>query len=81
MESKLRQQQHVFEAVRADKNSFQKQLQEVSAEVSELKSKLKISLHQCEQLKEDIVSKETLLLKDENTLAKVNKDRENLKYA
>ncbi|GLV32372.1 uncharacterized protein CBL_00919 [Carabus blaptoides fortunei] len=79
METKLRQQQHLFEAVRADRNSFQKQLQEITAEVAELKSKLKISLHQCEQLKEDIVSKEALLLKDENTLAKVNKDRENLK--
>lgn len=78
-ESKLRQQQNLFEVVRADRNAFQKQLQESLAECGELRAKLKISTHQAEQLKEDIAAKEAMLLKSENILRKVNKEKENLK--
>lgn len=79
-EAKLRQQQNLFEIVRADRNAFQKQLQESIAECGELKAKLKISTHQGEQLKEDIAAKEALLLKEESILRKLNKEKENLKW-
>lgn len=79
-ENQIRQQQNVYEAVRADRNSLQKQLQEATAEGGELKKKLKIVFHQTEQLKEDIAMKEKLLIKDENVMRKITKEKDNLKY-
>lgn len=78
LENKIRMQQNLFEAVNADKNSLQKTLLETSAEIGELKEKLKISSHQTEQLKEDISMKEQLLVKEETILRKVTKEKENL---
>lgn len=78
LENKIRMQQNLFEAVNADRNSLQKTLLEVSAEIGELKEKLKISSHQTEQLKEDISTKEQLLVKEETILRKVTKEKENL---
>lgn len=80
-EHKLRQQQNLYEAIRTDRNALQKSLQESNAECHELKKKLKILFHQIEQLKEDIGMKEKMLIKDENILRKINKEKENLKYA
>lgn len=74
----MRMQQNLFEAVRADRNALQKSLQETTAEVGELKNKLKIGNYQGEQLKEDIAMKEQLLVKAENILRKVTKEKENL---
>ncbi|XP_076265822.1 cilia- and flagella-associated protein 58-like [Rhynchophorus ferrugineus] len=78
-ENKIRQQQNVYEAIRADRNSLQKVLQEATAECGELRRKLKIVFHQTEQLKEDISVKEKLLIKDENIMRKITKEKENLK--
>lgn len=70
----------MYEAIRADRNSLQKSLQESTAETGELKKKLKIVFHQTEQLKEDIAMKEKLLIKDENVMRKITKEKDNLKY-
>ncbi|XP_017780088.1 PREDICTED: cilia- and flagella-associated protein 58-like [Nicrophorus vespilloides] len=78
-ENKLRMQQNMFDAVRADKNALQKSLQEANAEGHELKSKLKTNMHQTEQLKEDISMKEQLLIKEETILRKITKEKENMK--
>lgn len=64
-EAKFRQQQNLFEAVRAERNTCSKALIEAHDEIEELKSKLKIMSHQVEQLKEDVTSKETSLVKEE----------------
>lgn len=79
-ENKIRQQQNLYEAMRSDRNSLQKSLQESNAECNELKKKLKILFHQIEQLKEDIGMKEKLLIKDENVMRKMTKETENLRY-
>lgn len=78
LENRIRMQQNLFESVNADRNSLQKTLLETSAEIGELKEKLKISSHQTEQLKEDISMKEQLLVKEETILRKVTKEKENL---
>ncbi|CAG9771320.1 unnamed protein product [Ceutorhynchus assimilis] len=78
-EMQVRQQQNIYEAIRADRNSLQKSLQESTAECGELKKKLKIVFHQTEQLKEDVAMKEKLLVKDENTLRKAAKEKDNLR--
>lgn len=64
-ETRHRQQQSLFEAVRAERNLYSKSLVEAQEEVQDLKSKLKITSQQIEQLKEDIATKETSLVKEE----------------
>ncbi|XP_024936325.1 cilia- and flagella-associated protein 58 isoform X2 [Cephus cinctus] len=78
-ETKYRQQQNLFEAVRADRNSCSKSLIEAQDEIQELKSNFKITNHQIEQLKEDVATKEASLIKEEFLLGKAEKEKESLK--
>ncbi|XP_043264498.1 cilia- and flagella-associated protein 58-like [Colletes gigas] len=78
-EARYRQQQNLFEAVRAERNSCSKALTEAQDEIQELKNKLKVVNHQIEQLKEDIVSKEAGLIKEEFLRGRVEKEKEALK--
>ncbi|KYQ60810.1 hypothetical protein ALC60_00137 [Trachymyrmex zeteki] len=65
VETKYRQHQSLFEAVRAEWNLCNRSLIETQEEVQDLKSKLKITSQQTEQLKEDIAMKEANLVKKE----------------
>ncbi|XP_068899538.1 cilia- and flagella-associated protein 58-like isoform X1 [Tenebrio molitor] len=78
-ENRLRMQQNLYDQVRSERNALEKSLQESSAESGELRKKLKITNHQIEQLKEDVSTKEQLLIKEENIMRKVQKEKENLK--
>ncbi|XP_076767182.1 cilia- and flagella-associated protein 58 [Xylocopa sonorina] len=78
-DARYRQQQNLFEAVRAERNTCGKSLAEAQDEIQELKNKLKVLTHQIEQLKEDIVTKEGQLIKEEFLRSKVEKEREGLK--
>ncbi|XP_044264662.1 cilia- and flagella-associated protein 58-like [Tribolium madens] len=78
-ENRLRMQQNLYDQVRSERNALEKSLQESNAESGELKKKLKITNHQIEQLKEDVTTKEQLLIKEENIMRKVQKEKENLK--
>lgn len=73
-------QQNLYDQVRSERNALEKSLQEANAESGELKKKLKITNHQIEQLKEDVSCKEQLLIKEENIMRKVQKEKENLKW-
>ncbi|XP_018316721.1 cilia- and flagella-associated protein 58 [Mycetomoellerius zeteki] len=79
VETKYRQHQSLFEAVRAEWNLCNRSLIETQEEVQDLKSKLKITSQQTEQLKEDIAMKEANLVKKEFLLRKVEKEKEELK--
>ena len=57
-EKKLKEQQALYENVRADRNVYSKNLIESQDEISEMKRKVKIMNHQVDQLKEEIASKE-----------------------
>ncbi|XP_011701373.1 PREDICTED: cilia- and flagella-associated protein 58-like, partial [Wasmannia auropunctata] len=78
-ETKYRQQQSLFEAVRTERNLCSRSLVETQEEVRDLKSKLNITNQQIEQLKEDIALKEANLVKEEFLLGKVEKEKEELK--
>ncbi|CAF2068999.1 unnamed protein product [Rotaria magnacalcarata] len=65
LETRLKQQQNLYEAVRSDRNLYSKNLIESQDEISEMKRKLKIMNHQIDQLKEEIQGKEQELLKKE----------------
>lgn len=59
--AKLKTQQAMYEAVRADRNQFSQQSIELQDEVSEMKRKFKIMTHQIDQLKEEIRQKEQVM--------------------
>ncbi|KAK2163802.1 hypothetical protein LSH36_74g11133 [Paralvinella palmiformis] len=78
-ETKLKQQQNLYEAVRSDRNLYSKNLIESQDEITEMKRKLKIMNHQIDQLKEEISAKEAALVKEQLEHQRVEKDKESLK--
>ncbi|XP_014470458.1 PREDICTED: cilia- and flagella-associated protein 58-like [Dinoponera quadriceps] len=76
---KYRQQQSLFEVIRAERNLYRKNLTETQEEVKDLRRKLKITSQQVEQLKEDIATKESNLVKQEFILGRIEKEKEDLK--
>ena len=55
-ETRLKQQQNLYEACRADRNLYSKNLIEAQDEITEMKRKLKIMNHQIDQLKAELRS-------------------------
>ncbi|XP_035262172.1 cilia- and flagella-associated protein 58 isoform X1 [Anguilla anguilla] len=78
-ETKLKQQQNLYEAVRSDRNLYSKNLNEALVEIAEMKRQLKIMNHQVDQLKEEIGGKESALVKEHLEFQRVEKDKEALK--
>jgi len=78
-ETKLKQQQNLYEAVRSDRNLYSKNLIESQDEITEMKRKLRIMNHQIDQLKEEIQSKEAALVKEVLEHQRVDKEKETLK--
>ena len=72
-EAKLKQQQHLYEAVRSDRNLYSKNLLEAQDEISEMKRKAKIQAHQLGQLKEEISGKDAALVKISFAHKKIDK--------
>jgi chromosome segregation ATPase len=66
----------LYETVRADRNVYSKNLIESQDEISEMKRKVKIMNHQVDQLKEEIASKETVLVKEHFEHAKLEKEKD-----
>ena len=77
-ETKLKQQQNLYEAVRSDRNLYSKNLIESQDEITEMRRKLKITSHQIDQLKEEINSKEAQLVKEHHEKQKVTDEKEML---
>lgn len=78
LETKLKQQQNLYEAVRYDRNLYSKNFIEAQDEISEMKRKLKIMDHQIDQLKEEIGNKEAALVKEHFDHLKVEKEKGSL---
>uniref|UniRef100_G1PKI3 Cilia and flagella associated protein 58 n=1 Tax=Myotis lucifugus TaxID=59463 RepID=G1PKI3_MYOLU len=78
-ETKLKQQQNLYEAVRSDRNLYSKNLVEAQDEITEMKKKLKIMTHQVDQLKEEISAKESALVKLHLEQQRIEKEKETLK--
>lgn len=77
-ETKLKQQQQLYETVRADRNHYSKGLLEAQDEIAELRKKFKIMGHQIEQLKEEIAAKDQALIKEHFELQRAEKLKENV---
>lgn len=65
LEIKFRQQQNLFEAVRAERNTCSKNLSTSRDEIQEQRDKIKLLNGQIEQLKENVSTKESDLIKGE----------------
>uniref|UniRef100_A0A383VEV0 Cilia- and flagella-associated protein 58 central coiled coil domain-containing protein n=1 Tax=Tetradesmus obliquus TaxID=3088 RepID=A0A383VEV0_TETOB len=78
-DGRLKQQQALYEAVRADRNMYSKSLIEAQDEISEMKRKFKIMGHQIEQLKEELSAKDLALVKEHFDHMKVEKEKEGLR--
>merc|ERR1712032_1762288 len=78
-DTRLKEQQMLYEAVRSDRNLYSKNLIESQDEIAEMKRKFKIMNHQIEQLKEEIQQKDHALVKEHFDRQKVEKQREQLK--
>ena len=78
-ETKLKQQQSLYEAVRSDRNLYSKNLIESQEEIAEMKRKFKIMTRQIEQLKEEIQAKDQGLVKEHFEHMKVDKEKEQLR--
>ncbi|XP_013787423.1 cilia- and flagella-associated protein 58-like, partial [Limulus polyphemus] len=75
-ESRLKQQQNLYEAVKNDRNLYSKSLVEAQDEITELQRKLKILSHQLEQLKEEVGSQEVVLSKQHTDLQRAERERD-----
>ncbi|KAL3316070.1 hypothetical protein Ciccas_005288 [Cichlidogyrus casuarinus] len=77
-ETKLKQQQNLYEAVRSDRNLYSKNLIEAQDEMTEMKRRLRIMGHQIYQLKEEVTSKEARLVKENIEKQRIEKHKEQL---
>ncbi|KAJ3416356.1 hypothetical protein HDV05_001924 [Chytridiales sp. JEL 0842] len=78
LERKLKEQQSLYENVRADRNIYSKNLIESQDEITEMRRKLKIINHQIDQLKEEIAVKDAELVKENFENTKLEKEKEGL---
>jgi chromosome segregation ATPase len=74
-EAKLKQQQNLYEAVRADCNLYSKNLIEAQEEIAEMKRRFKTMSAQIEQLKDEISSKDSHLAREHFEHMRVDKDK------
>ena len=80
-ESKLKQQQNLYEVVRSDRNLYGKNLIEANDEVIELRKKFKIAQYQIAQLKDEIEAKDQALTAEHHELGVYMKKQEQTKKA
>ncbi|CAM6127709.1 unnamed protein product [Calypogeia fissa] len=78
-ESKIKQQQNLYETVRTERNLYSKNLVQAQDEIDEMKRKFKVMAHLVEQLKEEVASRDHALMKEHEDHLKVEKEREILK--
>ncbi|CAE7533607.1 CFAP58, partial [Symbiodinium microadriaticum] len=78
-QAKLKHKQNLYEAVRADRNLYSKQLIDSQDEISALKRKFRLTNHQIDQIKEEISSKDHAIVKEHFHHHSVDKERELLK--
>merc|ERR1711988_307162 len=78
-ETKLKQQQNLYEACRSDRNLYSKNLVEAQDEIVEMKRKLKIMTHQIDQLKEEIAARNNENKKQDEKLTRTERDKDVLK--
>ncbi|KAK3530439.1 hypothetical protein QTP86_024351, partial [Hemibagrus guttatus] len=78
-ETKLKQQQNLYEAIRAERNNYSKNLLDAQHEIMDMKRKIKSMSQETGQLTEEIKSKEAALVKEHLEFQRIEKEKEALK--
>ncbi|XP_053471025.1 cilia- and flagella-associated protein 58 isoform X2 [Ictalurus furcatus] len=78
-ETKLKQQQNLYEAIRAERNNYSKNLRDTQHEITDIKHKLKSMTQENGQLTEEIKSKEAALVKEHLEFQRIEKEKKALK--
>jgi hypothetical protein len=78
-QSKLKQKQNLYEAVRSDRNLYSKQLVDSQEEINILKRKFRGMNHRIDQLKDEISVKDHSIVKEHFLHHSVDKERELVK--
>ena len=79
VETKLKSQQNMYEAVRSDRNLYSKNLLEAQEQVVVMKRKFNILNHSIQQLKQEIISKDQRLVKEHFSHHRVENEIQMLK--
>ncbi|KAL8610972.1 hypothetical protein ACOMHN_042588 [Nucella lapillus] len=78
LESRLKIQQNLYEAVHQDRNMYSRQLIESQDEMNEMKNKLRVLEHQSHQLKEEVAAREAAVVKEHLECLRLEKERDAL---
>ncbi|MEQ2310938.1 hypothetical protein AMECASPLE_014468 [Ameca splendens] len=78
-ECKLKQQENLLESIITERNLYSKNLIESQEEIAEIKRKIKIMNNQVSRLKDEIIGKEQVLIRDQQEQKRLEKDNEALK--
>jgi DNA repair exonuclease SbcCD ATPase subunit len=77
--AKLKQQQSLYDAVKADRNLYSKNLADANAEISDMRRMYKQLSHTIDSVKGDIETKDVNLIKEHYEHHRVEKDKESLR--
>ncbi|VDN95961.1 unnamed protein product [Rodentolepis nana] len=77
-QTKLKQQENLYEAVKSDRNLYSKNLIEAQEEISELKRKLNIMTQKIGQIKDEIASKDVLMVQETAECNKISQEQNDL---
>ncbi|VDL63101.1 unnamed protein product [Hymenolepis diminuta] len=77
-QTKLKQQENLYEAVKSDRNLYSKNLIEAQEEITELKRKLSIMTQKIAQLKDEVACKDILMVQETAECKKVSQEWNNL---
>ncbi|KAJ1556087.1 hypothetical protein HK405_007382 [Cladochytrium tenue] len=78
LEKRLEEHTAMYEGVRADRNSYSKNLVEAQDELGELRRRLKITGHNVEQLKEEVAKRDKDLSRQQFEHQKLEKEKDGL---
>lgn len=77
-QTKLKQQENLYEAVTSDRNLYSKNLIEAQEEISEMKRKLNVMTRRIAQLKEEIANKDVLMVQEMAECNRMTRDRDKM---
>jgi len=77
--AKLKQQQSLYDAVKADRNMYLKNLSDANAEIGEMRRAFKQLSHTIDSVRTDIEAKDAALIREHSEHHRVEKDKESLR--
>ncbi|KAM7537507.1 hypothetical protein Aperf_G00000075879 [Anoplocephala perfoliata] len=77
-QTKLKQQENLYEAVTSDRNLYSKNLIEAQEEISEMKRKLNVMTRRIAQLKEELANKDVLMVREMAECNRMTRERDKM---